>query len=137
MGIGKDSESAYVYVYVKNNLPEGAYFTIEQGWEAVGSSFGFGITRPVQGRSVRLCLQLPEWSWSHRVNKPTGTPAADAWTKNPLFKSIMTSDTFVANDTNKTVEVYAYVAAKSNNSESTTDLDAAAKAWAAEIKMKQ
>ena len=47
------------------------------------------------------------------------------------------SDTFVANDTNKTVEVYAYVAAKSNNSESTTDLDAAAKAWAAEIKMKQ
>lgn len=69
--------------------------------------------------------------------KPTGTPAADAWTKNPLFKSIMTSDTFVANDTNKTVEVYAYVAAKSNNSESTTDLDAAADAWAAEIKMKQ
>ena len=136
VGIGKDSESAYVYVYVKNNLPEGAYFTIEQGWEAVEATLVSGSQDQYTGGLFAYASNYQNGAGLTEL-KPTGTPAADAWTKNPLFKSIMTSDTFVANDTNKTVEVYAYVAAKSNNSESTTDLDAAADAWAAEIKMKQ
>ena len=136
VGIGKESESAYVYVYVKNNLPEGAYFTIEQGWEAVEATLVSGSQDQYTGGLFAYASNYQNGAGLTEL-KPTGTPAADAWTKNPLFKSIMTSDTFVANDTNKTVEVYAYVAAKSNNSESTTDLDAAADAWAAEIKMKQ
>ena len=37
VGIGKDSNPAYTYVYVKNNLPDGAYFAIEQGWAPVAT----------------------------------------------------------------------------------------------------
>lgn len=150
VGIGKDSEPAYTYVYVKNNLPTGAYFMIEQGWAAVDA-------KTIAGQSAQYTGGL--FAYTGKDTAGTGTadydggkglallePTAntsgnkeDAWTTTPLFTHIETGDTYdtstinSTNSTNNDIKVYAYVAAKSGTGDKPEDLNAAAKAWVQEI----
>ena len=146
VGIGKDSNPAYTYVYVKNNLPDGAYFAIEQGWAPVA-------TKTIQGQQDQYTEGL--FAYTGKGVGGTGTAeynagkglavldpkpdqsaaAKDAWTVSPLFTHIKTGATYdttgmeSTTDPKKQIEEYAYVAAKSANGDKLEDLDAAAKAW--------
>lgn len=137
VGIGKDSEPAYVYVYVKSNLPEGAYFTIESGWEAVDAKMVQGTTDQYTGGLFAYASNYNQGAGLTKL-EPTGNPAKDAWTTTPLFRHIKAGKDYVTTDIENVsnpkngIVVSAYVAAESKTGDSLADLDAAAKAWAAE-----
>ena len=125
IGVGPNSDTAYTYVYVKNNLA-GTYFTLNEGWAAVDATSytgtGAGSGDYTSGLFVYGTAAVP--------TELKATTDKDAWTAKPLFDNIKTASdaTFT---TGGDIAVHAYVAAKSNSEDSFTDLETAAKAWAA------
>lgn len=137
------SDPAYVYVYVKNNLPDGAYFTIGDAWKPVDGKVTKyeGVSAETNNYKSGLfayCGTNNSYDAGKGLtllattDEVDGT-AKDAWTA-PLFTHIKTAkdyktDSFTAT-TQDNVKVYAYLAAKSADGDDLTDLDTAAKLWA-------
>lgn len=85
VGIGKGSEDVAVYVYVENNFSNKVYFTINEGWEAVTATEGFGSGTYTSG--------LFKYT-----NGLSGATSSDVWTTNPLFGSVKVDDAAVRDD---------------------------------------
>ncbi len=142
VGIGGDSEPAYVYVYVKNKFGDGnkPYFEINAHWAAVSA------TETATGSGKYTDGLFIYGDYTNDMSVPTaltpapGQNAKDVWTVLPLFSHVSTSKDFTAtsgaDDVAGNIEVYAYVAATSNDAEKKqiADLDKAAKAWADGLK---
>lgn len=129
VGIGKASDPAYVYVYVKNNFTgaDKPYFAMEAGWEAVQATpAAAGAGYYTEGLFVYGTAAAPR-----ELNPGAAPDNKDVWTDTPLFSHILTTDTFTS--AKGSIEVHAYVAAKSSTGDSFLDLDEAAKAWVATI----
>lgn len=141
VGIGKNSEPAYVYVYVKNDIEDSgdnhAYFKIEEGWAPVNTTMIPNSANFVEG----LFVYVGDNGLKPELLVPAGDPKEDAWTKTPLFTHVSTSSSFkladnIVDDKAGDIKVYAYVAAASNEGEM-KDLDVlknAAIKWANDIK---
>ncbi len=129
VGIGKDSEPAYVYIYVKNKFTssEKPYFQMQSGWEAVQATQATaGAGYYTEGLFVYGAANNPT-----KLDPGKAPDSKDAWTKTPLFTHVLTSDGFTS--VAGGIEVYAYVAATSSEKDTIDDLDAAAKAWVGKI----
>ena len=91
VGIGKGSEDAVVYVYVKNaftkNGANSVYFTINDGWEAVSNTVsGAGGTGSYVSGLFKYTAGL------------TNAANADVWTTKPLFSEIVVSNNAKSTD---------------------------------------
>lgn len=101
VGIGKDSENAYVYVYVKNSAkdPQSIYFKLNPGWSAVNATEAKDLKNNDPGYK-----DAPDASYytgglfkydAGLIAKADG----DSWTVNPVFFNV-----FVRNSaTNETL----------------------------------
>lgn len=87
IGIGEGSEDAVVYVYIKNNMSNKVYFTINEGWEAVENETTAGSQ---------------EGTYTSGLFKYTaglsGATDADVWTTNPIFSQVVTADDATVED---------------------------------------
>lgn len=135
MGIGKDSQPAYVFAMVENNLPADAYFVLGKGWQAVdgyctkytgdknpaipttgvGDTYTKGLfvyvgdNNPIGGVIPWKMLAPTTDTDSQSVGAYTGE----------LFDKVYTSDTFAWDTTSKegNIKVSAYFAAASGDKE--------------------
>lgn len=131
VGIGKGSDSAYVYVYVKNNMGHDSHFTLNKEWASVDAT-AYTVSGEVQPGKYTGGLFV--YGTAAKPTPLTATVDADAWTTKPLFEEILTpANADFVGAANTTIEVHAYVAATSNEKDSLADLDVAARAWAASI----
>ena len=129
VGIGKNSDSCYVFVNVKNNFTSGAHFTLNNGWKAVEATQYKGQANEYTGGLfVYVGKDAP-------VNTGTAVrleanPAADSWT-GEVFSKVKFDANAVLGDS-KSIKVSAYLVAASNKTEqiNTTEITEAAKAWA-------
>ena len=133
VGIGKNSEEAWVYVYVDNKVLKdtagGKYvtFTLNDGWEAVTG------TEPITAGGKEYAGGLFKYS-----TKLKATADADAWT-GTIFDKVNVSakadvdDFNTANNAKPTMTVHAFIhqANDGNTAIDTTTIENAAKTWAA------
>ncbi len=134
VGIGKDSDPAYVYVYIENKVLKSdvtnkyVTFTLNEGWSAVA---GKAVAGESEGTYVSGLFKY------NTMLDPT-SDEKDKWTT-PIFEKVnvsleATKDDFVkADGTNSpTMTVYAFIhQAKDGEGNSLeTAADAAAKTWA-------
>lgn len=133
VGIGKGSENAYVYAFVKNETASDTaadshktYFTINQGWKAVQADTVTGEPTHYLGG---LFVYVGEGT------EATPLPASkteDKWT-GELFSNVTTpketEQKDFAKDAKMTVNCFVY-AADSTNEGSAASAETAAKAWA-------
>ncbi len=137
VGIGKDSDPAWVYVYIDNQTLESAgdklvTFKLNDGWVPVaektvdaGADTDDGKTKYVSGLFKYSTILNPA--------------SADAWTAAPIFNKVDV-DATVTKDKFKKVEekfapkmtVYAYIHQANDDSGAidTDTIEQAAKAWA-------
>ena len=85
VGIGKGSEDAVVYVFVKNNFTNKVYFSINEGWEAVEAKAG----------SVADTYTSGLFKYTAGLS---GATEADVWTSKPLFDKVSTADDSTVED---------------------------------------
>lgn len=142
VGIGGTSEPAYVYVYVKNKFAGNnkPYFEINADWAAVSATeTATGSKKYTDGLFI-YGAYTNDMSVPTVLTPATDQNAKDVWTVSPLFSHVSTSKDFTVtpgtDNAAGNIEVYAYVAATSNDAEKNqiADLDKAAKAWAEGIK---
>ena len=129
VGIGKNSDSCYVFVNVRNNFTSGAHFTLKDGWKEVGAT-------PYKGQANEYMDGLFVYV-GKGVAVNTGdaaileaNPAADSWTGEVFDKVKFDADADLG--ANKTIKVSAYLVAASNKTEkiNIAEITEAAKAWA-------
>lgn len=131
IGLAPESDDAYVFVYVKNNLGEGTTFAIDSSkWAPVAGNVTDDANTSDNVYKGGLFM------YTNGGSDPALLAAADkggndVWT-GPLFKEVVAADNAVISS-NGTVVVSAYLAAKSNADEAFSAADAkdAAIAWAA------
>lgn len=119
VGIGKGSEDAYVFVYVKNNTmsdsgseaSDAPYFTLNGNWAVVtdgGSPIGDKASENLDAYTNGLFMYSADG-----INPVLleGFDDKDNWTVNPLFSAVMTPEDANGADfaENPTIEVYSYV----------------------------
>lgn len=133
VGIGKESENAYVYVFVKNETASDTavdshktYFTINQGWKAVQAD-------TVTGESDHYLGGLFVYVGNGTEAAPLiASKTEDKWT-GELFSNVTTpketEQKDFAKDAKMTVNCFVY-AADSTTEGSAASAEAAAKAWA-------
>lgn len=133
VGIGKGSENAYVYVFVKNETASDTavdshktYFTINQGWKAVQAD-------TVTGESAHYLGGLFVYVGDGTEATPLiASKTEDKWT-GELFSNVTTpketEQKDFAKDTKMTVNCFVY-AADSTTEGSAASAETAAKAWA-------
>ncbi|MDO4443231.1 MAG: SipW-dependent-type signal peptide-containing protein [Slackia sp.] len=134
IGLAPESDDAYVFVYVKNNLGTGTTFEIDAAnWKPVDGHvaddanagdnvYTGGLFMYTKGGSEPALLV------SDKTAKDAG--GKDVWT-DPLFKEVAAADNANING-NGTIVVSAYMAAASNADENfaAADAKAAAIEWA-------
>ena len=125
MGVGEGSVPAYVFAMVENNLPNGAYFVLGDGWEPVSgfvteyqgdkhSSIGVDAKTYTKGLFVYVGKTPGVWSML------APQPSAKAAYTGELFDKVYTNATFDSTEikgTNNTIKVSAYFAAASSDNE--------------------
>lgn len=133
VGIGKGSENAYVYVFVKNETASDTavdshktYFTINQGWKAVQAD-------TVTGESAHYLGGLFVYVGDGTEATPLiASKTEDKWT-GELFSNVTTpketEQKDFAKDAKMTVNCFVY-AADSTTEGSAASAETAAKAWA-------
>ncbi len=109
VGIGKGSEDSVVYLYVDNDFDSYAYFTINDGWEAV------------QNETKTITVEGVETAYVSGLFKYTaglkGAAENDVWTTTPLFSNVnvikdVTKDQLtgaVTGNDSSAITVYAYI----------------------------
>ena len=148
VGIGKDSKDAYVFAEVENNLGEGTYFILNKGWLPVEATQYDGAKgwfvahdSKLQGAAYTSGLfvyvgdskdQTPTEAMSLLSPQALGTTGAYT---GELFSKVYAGGT-ASIDGTPTMDVKAYLVAKSNDNDDIASADAkkeiveAAKAWA-------
>lgn len=124
VGIGKDSDSCYVFVNVENNFTSGAHFTLNNGWKAVDAT-------PYKGQANEYTGGLFVYVGNTgNAAILEANPAADSWTGEVFSKVKFDADAQLG--ANKTIKVSAYLVAASNKTEQidVAEITDAAKAWA-------
>lgn len=130
VGIGKGSDNAYVYVYVKNNMGHDSHFALNGDWAAVDAIEYAGNAEEQSTEYYTSGLFV--YGTAAKPTALIATADKDAWTSAPLFEAILTpKNADFTGPVEATIEVHAYVAAKSDeNSENAGQLQAAAIEWA-------
>lgn len=129
VGIGKNSDSCYVFVNVKNNFTSGAHFTLNNGWKAVEATQYKGQAKEYTGGLfVYVGKDVPVNTGNAAILE--ANPAADSWTGEVFSK--VKFDANAELGANKTIKVSAYLVAASNKTEQidVAEITDAAKAWA-------
>lgn len=129
VGIGKNSDSCYVFVNVKNNFTSGAHFTLNNGWKAVEATQYKGQANEYTGGLfVYVGKDVAVNSGDAAIL--TANPTADSWTGEVFSKVKFDADAVLGDS--KSIKVSAYLVAASNKTEqiNTTEITEAAKAWA-------
>lgn len=129
VGIGKDSDSCYVFVNVKNNFRSGAHFTLNNGWkEVVANRYNGQANEYTGGLFVFVGKGVPVNTGN--AVRLEANPAADSWTGEVFTKVKFDADAELG--ANKTIKVSAYLVAASNKTEQidVAEITEAAKAWA-------
>lgn len=126
VGIGKGSEEAYVYVYIKNNLltvnNKHVTFTLDSDWEAVvAAEIGTDTGKYAEG--------LFRYKTTLKPDADT-----DAWTT-AIFKKVdvpadIASSEFVKENPTMTVSAFIHQAKDDNGAIDTATIEQAAKDWA-------
>lgn len=129
VGIGKNSDSCYVFVNVKNNFRSGAHFTLNNGWkEVVANRYNGQANEYTGGLFVFVGKGVPVNTGN--AARLEANPAADSWTGEVFTKVKFDADAELG--ANKTIKVSAYLVAASNKTEQidVAEITEAAKAWA-------
>lgn len=129
VGIGKDSDSCYVFVNVRNNFTNGAHFTLNDGWKDVGATHYKGQANEYTGGLfVYVGKDVPVNTGD--AARLEANPTADSWTGEVFSKVKFDADADLG--PNKTIKVSAYLVAASNKTEkiNIAEITEAAKAWA-------
>ncbi len=129
VGIGKNSDSCYVFVNVKNNFTSGAHFTLNNGWKAVqATQYKSQANEYTGGLFVYVGKDVAVNTGDAAIL--TANPTADSWTGEVFSKVKFDDDAVLGNS--KSIKVSAYLVAASNKTEqiNTTEITDAAKAWA-------
>lgn len=129
VGIGKNSDSCYVFVNVKNNFTSGAHFTLNNGWRAVQAfQYKDQANEYTGGLFVYVGNSTPVNTGDAAILTPN--PTADSWTGEVFSKVKFDADAELG--TKKTIKVSAYLVAASNKTEQidVAEITDAAKAWA-------
>ncbi|MCB7036196.1 hypothetical protein [Eggerthella sinensis] len=134
IGIGKGSDSSYVYAFVKNNVATDAYFTLNSNWQPV-TYVGDGTAKPLAGGSAGeytggLFVYVGPSGSDAAVL--AGSPTADTYT-GELFSTVKmpttaTAASYTGKDGAYTMDVSCYLATSEGTS--TTDLATAVQTWA-------
>lgn len=129
VGIGKNSDSCYVFVNVKNNFTSGAHFTLNDGWKAVEATQYKGQANEYTGG---LFVYVGKGTSVNTGDAAilTVNPTADSWT-GEVFSKVKFDANAVLGDS-KSIKVSAYLVAASNKTEQidVAEITEAAKAWA-------
>ena len=134
VGIGKESENAYVYVFVKNETASAGtadtkttYFTINPGWKAVEAT-------AVEGEPTHFLGGLFVYVGNGTEATPLiASKTEDKWT-GELFSQVTTPKETEQKDfaNPATMKVNCFIYAADNTTEgSSASAETAAKAWAA------
>lgn len=134
VGIGKESENAYVYVFVKNETASAGtadtkttYFTIHSGWKAVEAT-------AVEGEPTHFLGGLFVYVGNGTEATPLiASKTEDKWT-GELFSKVTTPKETEQKDfaNPATMKVNCFIYAADNTTEgSSASAETAAKAWAA------
>ncbi len=109
IGIGPDSEAGYVYVYIKNKMPENTvYFELNPNWAPVTGKVTVATTTETDTKTyysgglfkyvndagdALLALDPSQTTGDTTKTNPTGTISAngDIWTKHPVFTTVKTA----------------------------------------------
>ena len=129
VGIGKNSDSCYVFVNVKNNFTSGAHFTLNNGWKAVqATQYKDQANEYTGGLFVYVGNGPPVNTGDAAILTPN--PTADSWTGEVFSKVKFDADAVLGDS--KSIKVSAYLVAASNKTEqiSIAEITDAAKAWA-------
>lgn len=129
VGIGKDSDSCYVFVNVENNFTSGAHFTLNNGWKAVeATQYNNQADEYTGGLFVYVGKDVPVNTGNAAILRASST--ADSWTGEVFSKVKFDADAQLG--PNKTIKVSAYLVAASNKTEqiNIAEITDAAKAWA-------
>ena len=131
VGLGKGSESAYVFVYIDNNTmsedgkesADAPYFTLNPGWAATMQTNA--------AEEIQNAYTGGLFMYSADGTNPTLLPAyadKDSWTSNPVFSTVTTPKAAEASDfaDEPKIEVYSYVVVANSPQEALT----AAVQWA-------
>ena len=129
VGIGKNSDSCYVFVNVKNNFTSGAHFTLNDGWKAVEATQYKGQANEYTGG---LFVYVGKGTSVNTGDAAilTVNPTADSWTGEVFSKVKFDADAVLGDS--KSIKVSAYLVAASNKTEQidVAEITEAAKAWA-------
>lgn len=129
VGIGKDSDSCYVFVNVENNFTSGAHFTLNDGWKDVDATHYKGQANEYTGGLfVYVGKDVPVNTGNAAILE--AKPASDSWTGEVFSKVKFDADAELG--ANKTIKVSAYLVAASNKTEQidVAEITDAARAWA-------
>ena len=148
VGIGKDSEPAYVYVYIDNKMlsesGDEVYFELNSEWKPVGAvGTDYTVTtvtigeNPTEYYTGGLFKYVGEGSTDDQgqtvyANSILDATNADAWTVAPVFDKVFTnSKVNTSKLTSKDMVVWAFIhQAKDGSSDiGETTIDQAAKDW--------
>lgn len=95
VGIGADSEDAYVYVYVRNSAtdPDDIYFALNTGWEVVDADLAQEATALNDEYDPKPNDASPSTKYYvsglFRYNKKLeANPDKDSWTETPVFDEV-------------------------------------------------
>ena len=143
IGIGKGSEDAYVYAFVKNGMASNTgdtdtvirdgsvYFALNEGWSFVSVDGVDYKKLTVDGKDYYT-------GGLFKYNTKLSAGTADAWT-GTVFDSVVcgkdmnTAAMAGSSDNNIVVSAYIHQATDGNGSDLATTAETAAKAWAAEL----
>lgn len=145
VGIGADSEDAYVYVYVRNSAadPNDIYFALNEGWEVVDESLVTGATtldnrydpKPTDADLSTKYYVSGLFKYSTELTAKTDE---DSWTTTPVFDEVFVrhsadnttlSPVSGSNITALKVTALLHQVTSGNN---TTNLETVADIWAKE-----
>lgn len=129
VGIGKNSDSCYVFVNVKNNFTSGAHFTLNNGWKAVDATQYKGQANEYTG-GLFVYVGNGVAVNTGDAARLEANPTADSWT-GEVFSKVKFDANAVLGDS-KSIKVSAYLVAASNETEqiNIAEITEAAKAWA-------
>lgn len=130
IGLAPESDAAYVFAYVKNDLGSGTYFTLNEHWKPVDGQAVKHATGGDQAYESGLFMYVADGAEAAMLQPSV----ADVWT-GELFSEVV-ADPNASIAGSPTMTVSCYMVAKSNASEvlSAKDATDAAIAWAASQK---
>lgn len=136
VGIGDDSESAYVYLYVKNNAVDESniYFTLNSGWEPVTGEVNvvddLEPDDPAYGLG-KACYSSGLFKYSTPL---VGQADANSWTgsafDNVYVKTSADTEGLVAAESKGTTLEVTALLHQTTSGDTTTDLESVADQWA-------